>query len=186
MSHDFYGVGWGFPVNLAGAPEPGVSGVDVRMAHYEQAIRESIWIILSTARGERMMRPDFGCGIHNLIFALESASTIGWVQHEVEQALLFWEPRISVLRVDVRSENRRSSSATARNVNEIPGDVERPVTVSGGLAGPVDADIAARRHQGSDTFDGAVLLIEIEYVVKANNSRFNLVYPFYLERTQRL
>ena len=70
-----------------------------RMAYYDESIRQSIWIILSTARGERVMRPDFGCGIHNLIFALQNATTAGLVRHEVEQALLFWEPRIEVLRV---------------------------------------------------------------------------------------
>jgi phage baseplate assembly protein W len=96
MEHDFLGVGWWFEV----APrEPLEGAVSPRMAYYEESIRQSIWIILSTARGERVMRPDFGCGIHNLVFALQNATTAGLVRHEVEQALLFWEPRIEVLRV---------------------------------------------------------------------------------------
>ena len=96
MDNDFLGVGWWFDVS-ARAPMDGAASP--RMAYYDESIRQSIWIILSTARGERVMRPDFGCGIHNLIFALQNATTAGLVRHEVEQALLYWEPRIEVLRV---------------------------------------------------------------------------------------
>src|SRR5438270_8496864 len=103
MPHDYLGVGWSFPVaprtaDAAGAP------LSVEAAHYEESVRQSIWIVLSTARGERVMRPDFGCGIHNLMFALDNASTIGLVQHEIEEALLFWEPRINVIAVNVATE----------------------------------------------------------------------------------
>jgi len=96
MDNDFLGVGWWYEVS---AKDPSADQVSPRMAYYDESIRQSIWIILSTARGERVMRPDFGCGIHNLIFALQNATTAGLVRHEVEQALLFWEPRIEVLRV---------------------------------------------------------------------------------------
>ena len=95
MDNDFLGVGWGFEV----APREPEGAASPRMAYYDESIRQSIWIILSTARGERVMHPDFGCGIHNLVFALQNATTAGLVRHEVEQALLFWEPRIEVLRV---------------------------------------------------------------------------------------
>ncbi len=70
------------------------------MARYEDCVRQSIWTILSTAYGERLMRPDFGCGIHNLVFAPNSAGTIGQAISEVQQALTQWEPRIDVLDVD--------------------------------------------------------------------------------------
>lgn len=71
------------------------------MAHYEEAVRQSIWMILSTAHGERLMRPDFGCGIHDLVFASNSAATIGQLSNAVNQALIQWEPRIDLLSVDV-------------------------------------------------------------------------------------
>ncbi|WP_421658672.1 GPW/gp25 family protein [Leptothermofonsia sp. ETS-13] len=94
MSTDFLGVGWTSPVSLN-------SNGQVEMAHYEEAVRQSIWMILSTAHGERLMRPDFGCGIHDLVFALNSAATIGQLSNAVNQALIQWEPRIDLLSVDV-------------------------------------------------------------------------------------
>ncbi|MBD2341678.1 GPW/gp25 family protein [Calothrix sp. FACHB-156] len=94
MKSDFLGVGWTFPVQL---DESG----QIQTAAYDEAVRQSIWMILSTAPGERLMRPDFGCGIHNLVFAPNNAGTIGQVVSDVRQALIEWEPRIDVLDVDV-------------------------------------------------------------------------------------
>jgi uncharacterized protein len=130
MASDFLGVGWKFPA------EPDGNG-RIAMARHEESIRQAIWIILGTARGERAMRPDFGCGIHDLVFAVNDATTSGLVAQEVRQALILWEPRIDLLDVEAASE---------------PGE---PNT----------------------------LFIRIEYRVRATNSRFNLVYPFYLERS---
>lgn len=91
MSASFLGVGWNFPVGL----ERG----GIALARYEESIRQAIWIILATARGERKMRPDFGCGIHDLVFSPNSAEIAGRVATEVRQALIRWEPRIDVEQV---------------------------------------------------------------------------------------
>lgn len=91
MSANFLGIGWKLPVSL----EDG----RIDMAESEESIRESIWIVLATARGERQMRPDFGCGIHDLVFAVHSGETLGRVASEVRQALILWEPRIDLLDV---------------------------------------------------------------------------------------
>ncbi len=96
MSASFLGIGWKFPVSLENG--------GIAMARYEESIRESIWIVLATARGERKMRPDFGCGIHDLVFAVSSGETSGRVASEVRQALTLWEPRIDLLNVAVRSD----------------------------------------------------------------------------------
>lgn len=93
MYSDFLGRGWSFPVRSALG--------EVEMSAEEKSIREAIWIILATSPGERMMRPDFGCGIHDLVFALNDADTVGIVQKKVRDALIRWEPRINVLNVDV-------------------------------------------------------------------------------------
>jgi phage baseplate assembly protein W len=95
MEPDFHGRGWGFPV------KPGPAG---RLAFVggEEKIRQSIWLILSTAPGERQMRPEFGCGIHDLVFEPNTAALHGLVQSRVRDALVRWEPRIDV--VDVRVE----------------------------------------------------------------------------------
>jgi uncharacterized protein len=129
MTKAFLGVGLGFPIQFDG------SGAIVT-AQYEESVRQSIWIILGTSKGERVMRPDFGCGIYDLMFEVTSASTSGKVAQEVREALLVQEPRIDVRDVQV----------------EVPGN-------------------------------GEMLLINIEYQVRATNNVFNLVYPFYLERS---
>jgi len=59
-------------------------------------------LILSTARGERRMRPYFGCGIHDLVFAPADATTVGLIRYHVTDALAWWEPRITV--TDVAAE----------------------------------------------------------------------------------
>ena len=91
---DFLGVGWAFPVRRE------ASG-DIALARHEESIREAIWIILATAKGERVMRPDFGCGIHELVFGGNDAATVGRLRDEVTEALVRWEPRIDVVEVEV-------------------------------------------------------------------------------------
>ena len=93
MSSAFHGVGWAFPVQ----PDPQTGAVALH-AH-ERSIRDAVWIILGTARGERPMHPDFGCGIHDLVFAVNTATTAGMVIREVREALVRWEPRIEILAV---------------------------------------------------------------------------------------
>jgi phage baseplate assembly protein W len=96
MSSTFLGVGWRFPVGLA------ANGIAT--AAYEEAVRQSIWIILATARGERQMRPDFGCGVHDLVFAVNSPEAAGRVASEVREALIQWEPRIDLTRVEASAD----------------------------------------------------------------------------------
>jgi uncharacterized protein len=127
MARSFLGTGWRFPV------QAGDAGT-IERAAYEESVRQSIWIILGTAKGERVMRPDFGCGIYDLVFEVNSPATAAKVSHAVREALLFFEPRIDVIDVAVRPE-------------------------------------------------GEVMLISIDYEVRATDNVFNLVYPFYLERS---
>ncbi len=97
MEQQFLGVGWNYPTKLT-------SDGQVDLARYEESISQAIWIILSTAPGERVMRPDFGCGIHDLVFAPNNPGTAGRVAGEVRRALLEWEPRIDLLNVQAESE----------------------------------------------------------------------------------
>lgn len=91
----FLGRGWAMPVALD--PRTG----RVAAVAYEQDIRESILIILETAPGERVMRPNFGCGIHELVFAAVDSTTLQRVRSTVEEALRRCEARIDVLAVNV-------------------------------------------------------------------------------------
>ena len=72
----------------------------IASASYERRIEESILLILGTARGERVMRSDFGCAIHDLIFSPNNPATRALVVDEVRRALVAHEPRIDVLRVE--------------------------------------------------------------------------------------
>src|SRR4030095_4229493 len=92
---DFLGRGWAMPVGLD--PRTG----HVAYAEYEEDIRQSILIILETAPGERVMRPNFGCGIHELVFTSLDSTTMQRIRSEVEQALQRYEARIEVLNVNV-------------------------------------------------------------------------------------
>jgi uncharacterized protein len=101
LSQDFLGRGWAFPVKLVpGGLRSFVGGVD--------KVEQSIWLILSTAPGERRLRPEFGCGIHDLVFEPNTAALRGLVRATVEAALTRWEPRIDLLdvRVDTGPEQR--------------------------------------------------------------------------------
>jgi phage baseplate assembly protein W len=92
LQADILGSGWSFPV-----------GTDVRgriaLSRRERDIEEAILIILLTAKGQRVMRPEFGCSIHDLVFAPNDATTAGLATYYVEEALAMWEPRIRVLDV---------------------------------------------------------------------------------------
>jgi phage baseplate assembly protein W len=95
MSRDFLGTGWKFPIRVN--PTGGLS-----WSSDEHDIQEAIWIILATAPGERQMRPRFGCGIHNSVFAPNEPKTHGTIATQVRKALTEFERRIDL--VDVRVE----------------------------------------------------------------------------------
>ena len=95
MAKAFLGRGWKFPVGVDPQTER------ISMSEYEQDIQESIRILLATAPGERLMRPDFGCGIHHLVFATISRATIGLFESRVREAIIKFEARIEVISLDV-------------------------------------------------------------------------------------
>ena len=90
----FLGTGWSFPPTFLKASS------SVAMVSGVPDIRESIWILLSTAKGERVMEPDYGCDIWQYVFRTIDNSLIGQIDYAVSQALLNWEPRITVERVE--------------------------------------------------------------------------------------
>lgn len=92
---DFLGRGWAMPVELD--PQTG----HVATIAYEDDIRQSIRIILETAPGERVMRPSFGCGIHELVFEAVDSAAIQRIRSVVEEAMRRCEARIDVLGVTV-------------------------------------------------------------------------------------
>jgi len=103
----FLGVGWNYPTKLTDDGQ-------IDLARYEESIRQAIWIILGTAPGERLMRPGFGCGIHDLVFAPNSPGTASRVAGEVRRALLDWEPRIDLLSVQVEPQTAEPATLLIR------------------------------------------------------------------------
>ncbi|MFF5155143.1 GPW/gp25 family protein [Streptomyces sp. NPDC000348] len=89
MSERFIGRGWGFPLRVG--PTGGIALVE-----REREVEEAIRLVLGTAPGERPMRPEFGCGIHDYVFAPGDGATAGRVAQQVREALERWEPRIAV------------------------------------------------------------------------------------------
>ena len=93
---ELIGRGWSFPV------KPGSNGRLVFLEGPEK-VRQSIWILLSTAPGERQMLPEYGCGIHELVFQANTSTLRGLVESRVREALIRWEPRIDVIEVRVET-----------------------------------------------------------------------------------
>jgi phage baseplate assembly protein W len=92
MKRNILGKGWAFPVG------PDAGGA-VEMSAYEKSVEESIRIILGTVPGERLMRPDFGCRLGEILFAPNSHRTLRLAEHYVREALVRWEPRVIVKEV---------------------------------------------------------------------------------------
>lgn len=125
MEKAFLGRGWKFP------PQIGHDGAFV-LSEGDEDIREAILIILKTAKGERPMEPEFGCGIHDYVFEVVNQTTIVRMQEAIKKALLLYEPRIEVLKV------------------------------------------------AGEYAEEGMLLFSIDYRVIATNSRYNLIYPYYI------
>jgi phage baseplate assembly protein W len=92
MTREFLGTGWSYPVATDNQG-------DIRMEEAADNIERSVRIILNTAKGERVMRPEFGCDIHDQVFSSLSPATLNRIEEAVRDALVRWEPRISVDRV---------------------------------------------------------------------------------------
>lgn len=129
-AQDFLGTGFAFPLRVTPRGKLALSPA-------QQRIEESIYLILGTRLGERLMQPGFGCLIHKHLFAPNNPATRTRAVDSVRRALIAWEPRIDVL------------------------------------------DVSAVFDRGEPN----LLLIRIDYRIRANNALANLVYPFYINES---
>jgi uncharacterized protein len=125
----FLGIGWGFPVQF----QRNIG--TVRMVSEVDDIIESLTILLSTRPGERVLRPDYGCNLEDLLFEPMNESLLTYVKDLVTKAILFYEPRIEAKKINISA---------------------------------------------ADSLEGR-LLVEVEFVVRSSNTRFNFVYDYYLK-----
>ena len=89
MSEEFIGRGWAFPLRTDATG-------GIALVSREREVEEAIRLILGTSPGERPMRPEFGCRIHDYVFGLADGTTANEITAEVKRALARWEPRIDV------------------------------------------------------------------------------------------
>jgi phage baseplate assembly protein W len=127
-SNDFLGKGWSFP------PTFSLESTTVNMEEKEVDIEQSLHILLTTAVGERVMQPKYGCNMDTLVFEPLNTSVKTIMIDKIRTAILFFEPRIDAKKIALNTQN---------------------------------------------ALEGEVL-VEIEYVVRATNSRFNFVFPYYI------
>jgi uncharacterized protein len=105
LAKNFLGVGWKFPVGVD-------EGQKIALSKYEEDIREAVIIILSTAKGERCMHPDFGCGVHDMVFQTISTSILSLMEMAIREALLKYEPRIVVSSVKISTAEANEGKLT--------------------------------------------------------------------------
>ena len=104
---DFLGTGIAFPLSV------NKDGL-IAMNSLEDHVRQSILLILETARGERVMRPGFGCDLDELVFEPLKQATFTLAEHHVKEALIRFEPRIEVLNVQVAANPQRPDDLLIR------------------------------------------------------------------------
>lgn len=123
----FLGTGWRFP------PSFDKTAGQVRMISDEADVQNSLELLLSTRPGERVMVPDYGCNLDEMVYEAISTTFVNYMKDLIHTAILYYEPRITVHDI------------------KISGD---------------------RETEG-------IILIEVDYTIKSDNSRFNFVFPFY-------
>ena len=124
---NFLGTGWSFP------PKFNANSGILETSTNEKDIDESLFLLLSTTPGERIMVPDYGCNLEDLLFESLNLTLITYMIDLIKKAILYHEPRIDVEKIDISE---------------------------------------------SDILEGEIR-IQIDYKVRATNSRRNFVFPFY-------
>jgi phage baseplate assembly protein W len=127
-SNAYLGTGWGFPPTFDKASKT------VQMVSAEDDIWQSLYILLSTSLGERVMQPTYGCNLQELLFETLSPNVASNIKELLRTAILYHEPRIRLNRLDLGMSEQREG----------------------------------------------VVNIAVDYTILSTNSRFSLVYPFYI------
>ena len=97
-NESFLGTGWSFP------PTFNLKSATVEMVQNEEDIRQSLNILLSTSLGERVMQPGYGCNLSDYLFESLSSSLIGYIKDRVRNAILYYEPRILLEKIEVNAD----------------------------------------------------------------------------------
>lgn len=98
MSKEFLGRGWKFPI------EVDKTTGRIKTVSDEEDIKESLMLILNTAKGERVMRKDFGSKVNDFVFESLNATSVNLLKKEIKKAILEWEPRVTNVSVIVTND----------------------------------------------------------------------------------
>jgi phage baseplate assembly protein W len=156
--------GWRFvlpDLDVAGAPtglQISQTGA-VAMVEDDDAIRQALLLLVTTRPGERIMRPEYGCELHRLVFAPNDDTTAGLAIHYVRRAVERWEPRVEILGID----------ASRRRRNPAPG----------GPSGS-EGDDEQRAREGTGPDEDGLLDVVLDYRVRATRRTGRLVIPIAL------
>jgi phage baseplate assembly protein W len=127
INDEFLGRGWSFPPSFKQELQ------SVEMTEKKEDIEKSLHVLLTTAMGERLMVPRYGCNMDELVFEALNTTTKTLIKDKIQTSILYFEPRIDVTAIELN------------DTNQLEGEI----------------------------------LVEIEYVIRATNSRFNFVFPYY-------
>lgn len=127
INDEFLGRGWSFPPSFKQELQ------SVEMTEKKEDIEKSLHVLLTTAMGERLMVPRYGCNMDELVFEALNTTTKTLIKDKIQTSILYFEPRIDVTAIELN------------DTNQLEGEI----------------------------------LVEIEYIIRATNSRFNFVFPYY-------
>ena len=99
--NSFLGRGWPFPPTFTKTTNGGQASGELVMVEDREDIEQSLRILLSTSLGERVLQPEYGCNLQDYQFESMNASLIGRIRDVVENAILYYEPRIRVLSISI-------------------------------------------------------------------------------------
>lgn len=109
---------FGFGKDPAGLLGLHMTPAGFAMVDGRDSIRQALFLLLSTAPGERVMRPTFGCDLHRLVFLPNDDTTAGLAMHYVRQAVERWEARVEVLRVDAGRRRANANASAGRQLDD--------------------------------------------------------------------
>ena len=134
MANSFLGTGWSFPPSFI------ASTGEVELTSDELDIQRSLEILLSTKKGERVMQPDYGCNLDEMVFEPMTTTFKTYIKNMIQTAILFYEARIELKSVAIDD---------------------------------------SRENDG-------VIVLSLDYAIRSTNSRFNFVFPYYLNEGTEL
>lgn len=115
----FLGSGWSFPPRFLESTE------GLELSHNDKDIAESIYILLSTTPGERVMNPGYGCDLQSMVFSSITTSNKTRMEDLIATAILYYEPRVNLVAIDIDDKDQLEGKLEINIVYDIKGTNSR-------------------------------------------------------------